>query len=816
MHSIRITFTLLLGLIASQLFSQLNPEYQLVKVKKNEVMTSTILSLGNTPQVANAFGVDYESMIITQVSGTLYQMEFEPKFNKLGQVDIVIEYYDTGVFPGFPTVRYATYRHEIKESIVETVDEVVISDSPNVVIDVLANDTNSDGDLGLSEIAFVQGGSAEIDANGQISFTFDSDQGQGMISYIATDDFGTGNHGLVRVFNANADIQEEIEISLNNKENISFYLPNSDFELTDGPEFGTYETSDWVTYTYVPNDIYVGEDEIEFSDADGNVCTFLMNIVEKDLYSTFVNDDYVYTSINQTIDSFSVFDNDFRDEFAIIDHSPELNYLGDGKFSYSPGQDEFGSNIFYYKIFSGLQFHEANIFVSIDDYEPVGAETHLFEVTSGSEFLIEHSAPLTGYEFEVLTSPLHGALTILNTDDNVTSGCAEDYTVKESSVIYLAEPGYEGTDAFELNYCTAGGNCHVVKIDINVIADNGDCVCTAGCVWPGDFNADGIVNMKDLSGYGLNIGNNGSARPLPGTTSWNGFAADNWNFLDQGFNNDLKHLDADGNGYLTSNDLEAFESNFGKQSKLVSKEVHTITETPLILSTTQTEVDSGEWLYLDVHLGDELNPVIDFYSLAFSFNISEDLIDEESACFLPLDNSWIEYDSPVQDIFQQPTAGQMSFGMTRLTSVPISGSGPIATLKFIVEDELDGFRDSDGKFILNLELEDAVAYNHRGQAVGLTTNEIQVTLNTENEKVNSFKVNTYPNPASEFITIESNKVIDQVVITDITGRLIESFKAPKSPSFEHSILDYTDGIYFIKTTSGQESNIEKVSIIGSN
>ena len=680
----------------------------------------------------------------------------------------------------------------------------------------MANDSNSDGTLSISQIAFADGGEATIGTDGMIHFTFDSGVSSAMVGYVAEDENQVGDHGFVRIFNSTADIEEEIEISLNNKETIDFYIANADLDVSFGPEFGSYETSDWITYTYTPDATYVGEDIIEFSDANGTICTFILNVVEKNLYSTFVNDDYVFTSVNETIE-FNVFDNDFRDDLMIIDHSPELVYQGDGQFSYTPDFDEDGGNIFYYKIFSGLMFHEGNIFLSIDDYTPVGAETHLFDVVSGTEFLIEHSAPITGYYFENLTDPLHGVVTIQNAGDDLTTNCgSEDYTIPESSILYLAEPGYEGEDAFEVNYCTPGGNCHIVKIDINVVADNGDCVCNADCVWPGDFNADGIVNMKDLMTFGLNVGQNGEEREVSDTTNWSGYSASNWEFLDHSLSQDLKHVDADGNGYVTAEDMAAFHENYGKQSKLISKEVLAITETPLILSTTQTEVDSGEWLYLDVSLGSDIAPAIDFYALAFQFNIDEDLIDEESACFLMDDGSWVSYDSPLFDVFQQPTPGNMSFGISRITLDPVSGFGPIATLKFIVEEELDGFRDSDGKFILDLGLENAVAYDHKGNPYGLTTNKVEVVLNLNNEKINDLEISTYPNPAADFIMINSNKAMDHITITDATGRIIDSFQAPKLPSIEYDLSQYADGIYFIKVVSGGESSTHKVSHFSAN
>ena len=160
--------------------------------------------------------------------------------------------------------------------------------------------------------------------------------------------------------------------------------------------------------------------------------------------------------------------------------------------------------------------------------------------------------------------------------------------------------------------------------------------------------------------------------------------------------------------------------------------------------------------------------------------------------------------------------GNMNFGISRITLDPVSGFGPIATVKFIVEEELDGFRDSDGKFILNLGLENAIGYDHKGNPVALTTNKIQVELNQTNEKVNPLQIQTYPNPAADFITIESNKAMDFIHISDAAGRTIDSFKAPKAPSFQHDISAYADGIYFIKVISGQDIRVQKISHFSAN
>lgn len=365
MYSVRIILSTVIFLLAGQCFGQLNDEYQLVKGKKNETITTTIYSLGTTPSSTNSFGIEYDALSFQHVAGNEYNMIFTPSYNATGQVDIIVEYFDLGIFPGFPSTRYATVRHEIKPSLVEANNEVVISDAPNVIIDALANDTNSDGLLELTEIAFTEGGQASVSSDGMIHFTFEDNASSAIISYVAEDENGIGDHGFVRVFNSAAAVEEEIQISLNNKETIDFYVANPDLELTAGPEHGSYTSSDFISYQYVPSGTFVGEDSIEFSDGNGTVCTFVISVVEKNLYSTFVNDDYVYTSVNET-KQFNVFDNDFRDDLTIIDHSPELTYIGDGQFSYTPEIDEDGGNIFYYKIFSGLIFQSLKILVLIN------------------------------------------------------------------------------------------------------------------------------------------------------------------------------------------------------------------------------------------------------------------------------------------------------------------------------------------------------------------------------------------------------------------------------------------------------------------
>ena len=75
-------------------------------------------------------------------------------------------------------------------------------------------------------------------------------------------------------------------------------------------------------------------------------------------------------------------------------------------------------------------------------------------------------------------------------------------------VVYTPDQGFSGDiDEFELNYC-ANGVCKEVKFQINVLPNPApnELQCLDDCVWAGDANNDGIVNVRDLLPMGVSMG----------------------------------------------------------------------------------------------------------------------------------------------------------------------------------------------------------------------------------------------------------------------------------------------------------------------
>jgi hypothetical protein len=72
------------------------------------------------------------------------------------------------------------------------------------------------------------------------------------------------------------------------------------------------------------------------------------------------------------------------------------------------------------------------------------------------------------------------------------------------------------------------------------------------------------------------------------------------------------------------------------------------------------------------------------------------------------------------------------------------------------------------------------------------------------------KVNHFPNPANERFTIESNEV-QSITITDVTGKIVYE-KHQAEPTTTVTCKEWPAGIYFVKCSSANYSEIEKIVV----
>ena len=74
------------------------------------------------------------------------------------------------------------------------------------------------------------------------------------------------------------------------------------------------------------------------------------------------------------------------------------------------------------------------------------------------------------------------------------------------------------------------------------------------------------------------------------------------------------------------------------------------------------------------------------------------------------------------------------------------------------------------------------------------------------------KVRLYPNPANDFIKIESEKNIKNISIYNITGQIIRTLQVVNLNYIEVDVNNYAKGLYFLKVSTGNGTTTKKIII----
>jgi len=91
--------------------------------------------------------------------------------------------------------------------------------------------------------------------------------------------------------------------------------------------------------------------------------------------------------------------------------------------------------------------------------------------------------------------------------------------------------------------------------------------------------------------------------------------------------------------------------------------------------------------------------------------------------------------------------------------------------------------------------------------------ELPVTLDIVNSinGVNSIGIMTFPNPAYTEFNVVSNDLISKIVITDLSGKIINTIY-PASSSYTENIAGYTSGLYLVKIYSNNTETTQKLLV----
>ena len=808
----RIYLAFILLFSSLLLSAQLNPKHIFENAKVSELNTIYINSYGWAPTVTRHPDSGSDTLDVDYVSPNLYALNFGPTNGFIGDTELTIEYFQHGSIPGIPFPNYSTVHYRVKSSKIDLTTDYQLVTSDTVLIDPLLNDTSSDGLLTLDKLGQVEGGSASINGN-KIQFSFDAGASNAYIRYFAKDSTGNIESSVIHCVAENDAVISTNDVFVDELSAINLLLPSDSYEISHSPNLGVINNVTGALWNYNPN--IDGLDTLIFTTINGGLVQYNINVLNNYDISSFVEDDQVFCLTNGAIE-FNVFDNDLKLGQTINDYSPELIYNGNGQFSFTPDTDFTGDKTFFYKVFSGWQFHIGNITIHVDDFAPAKEIAYSFDILKNHDLSLHYNNYIEDYYFSTVTGPSNGTITILDANHTEILECAT--ITGENKIIYTPNADFDGVDEFDIEYCTNSGICEILKVDVNILDSNyGNCLCIESCVFQGDNNDDGVVNMKDILDLGLNVGEGGYARTNDFSLFWTGQESIDWGYDQMGAGLDLKCGDADGDGYIDENDFVLIDENYNQLHSFLAEPVGSLSAVPFTFVPQQTSVDSGEWLDLDIYVGNLSNPAIDFYGLAFSFKMAAELIDSSSVSFELAENSWLNFESPINYISKVPLDGQVDIGITRVSNISADGIGLVGTLSFIVEDELEGFKGNAILDHLKIKMNNIISTNEFGEYSKHPDFEDGVDINSKSEfadNVLESLLKVYPNPTAEIVTIQSERFsIDFIEVYDAIGRRVNYTSNPNSLSYNIDMSGLQQGIYFCQVHSNGAVTTKKIQKI---
>ncbi|MDX2246879.1 MAG: S8 family serine peptidase [Bacteroidia bacterium] len=204
-----------------------------------------------------------------------------------------------------------------------------------------------------------------------------------------------------------------------------------------------------------------------------------------------------------------------------------------------------------------------------------------------------------------------------------------------------------------------------------------------GCLWPGDVNVDGEVNMLDFLMLGLTDGLSGPPRPNPSTQFISQQSAD-WpgsfpiqNPWASGVNH--KHADCDGDGQIDIQaDGQIVKQNVTEPSRPPAESVASTLS--LTLTANQQSVSVGDSISFALFLDNPSGGLVpNAYGLSLSLYYNLPI---KFAPSVDISNSWISGSSPSAEVLTINYASQNRFdlGITRTGNQNISGTGLVANM----------------------------------------------------------------------------------------------------------------------------------------
>ena len=414
-----------------------------------------------------------------------------------------------------------------------------ISGKKPTTLDLLANDTDPDGDtLTISSVGDAEYGNVSISGGTSVRFsaTRNSEGNSDSFEYTITDADGetsTATASFTISSNTNPKAINDKVTYLEDADATEVDVLDNDTD-TDGdsvtvlsvntdPEYGTATVSNGKVF-YVPDSNYYGTDSFTYIAKDGNggrdEATVAITITSVNDAPTLINDTLTVDA-GSSANVVSVLDNDSDtegDDISISSVTEALHgtaTLTAGVLTYTPEDDYAGSDSFTYEVTDGTSQSTAtvNITVSTGNALPtVVADTAtVLEDAKASQIdVLTNDSDTDGDELSVAS---------------VTQGEDGSVTLSSGSVLYTPDANFAGTDMFTYTVTDGNGGISSGIVTMTVTGVGDDPTATNDTLDPvqvgsGKIEVDLLSNDLDVDGDTIEITAVGAASS--GTTTFTG------------------------------------------------------------------------------------------------------------------------------------------------------------------------------------------------------------------------------------------------------------------------------------------------------
>ena len=747
-----------------------------------------------------------------------YKLTYTPQTDFIGVDTIRLNRYESSG-NGMADVMI-TEIYVLPSFVVAEDDYTATSAGTSVTIPVLENDYGNGAWLKIARIPAVNSGTAVYSADStQVIFTPDAGfSGIANLNYTICDSEGVCDMAIVNICVTDAGIlSETLNVFTLSGEPQIILSDVGNYTLATEPAHGSVDVFDGQVY-YAPDAGHTGSDYLryEMANPDGstNVREVFVRTLDRPAKNNFVMDDYVYTAAGMPVE-FNVLANDLGSTF-ILNHpyvlsqpaSGTLQYIGygstKGTFIYVPDGTENGIVEFTYFTGTGNGQNELGRgYIVVNDQLPV--ENTLSTVTpSNQPLVIEYKVPVDGYSFSITGPAGLGTAEVTNTYSSNGQSVSGQYLI-----VYEPIDGATGTDEFEVQYCALlSGECKVVKVQVELLDPSPASFCLgANCVWAGDANNDGVVNVADVLPIGLHMGEVGLQRTVDDSNFYGQYGAD-WNNPFVASASDLKHIDIDGDGIISADDTLAIRNFYGAQHGLTAPKVIADNATPqLYFGDYPHDAEVGDLVRIPIYLGHPNNPVYDVHGFTFSVSYPAALVENFKVNLT--EDSWVSYNSPVLSMAVEPYDGLVDVGYTRTSATSLSGYGIIGTLDFVIIEDLGDIRLPED-FKINISVQNTGTMSGSGHMSYGANNQASIALNfgsseeADVAQVRNEDLKVYPNPAGEIVNVHINGAtnrLQEVEVYNLAGQRVHSSGRIDWKNGQIDVSGFAQGSYTLRAVT---------------